>query len=126
MDDLPPPQYEPWMNEVDLEDATKTSNPFNIFRQDDPYDFGDEVGSTEGIGDEGGDSQEQDKALSQLENFKPFSPPGTRSVPHLLPASEPNVGITHQVDRDFIRNDVRSATTRLLSLLSEEETNKRG
>ena len=130
MDDLPPPQYEPWMNEVDLEDATKTSNPFNIFRQDDPYDFGDEVGSTEGIGDEGGDSREQDKALSQLENFKPFSPPGTRS--HAPPPPPPppqahqmsKVSPTKLTERDFIRNDVRSATTRLLSLLSEEETNK--
>ena len=128
MDDLPPPQYAPWMNEVVLEDAAKASNPFVIFRQDDPYDFGDDVGSTEGIHDEGENAQEQEKALSQLENFKPFSPPGTRSQAPPPPPPQahqmPKVSPTKLTERDFIRNDVRSATTRLLSLLSEEETNK--
>ena len=126
MDDLPPPQYEPWMNGVTVDDATNTSNPFNTFRQDDPYDFGD---ATKDMRVVGSDLVEQDKALSQLENFKPFSPPGTRSHAPPPPPPQANqmskVSPTKLTERDFIRNDVRSATTRLLSLLSEEETNKR-
>ena len=87
------------------------------------------MGSTEGIVDEGENAQEQEKALSQLENFKPFSPPGTRvqAPPPPPPQAHqmPKVSPTKLTERDFIRNDVRSATTRLLSLLSEEETNKK-
>ena len=102
MDDLPPPQYAPWMNEVVLEDAAKASNPFVIFRQDDPYDFGDDVGSTEGIHDEGENAQEQEKALSQLENFKPFRLLNTvPSTSTSTPTSAPNTkGIAHEVDRE--------------------------
>ena len=72
MDDLPPPQYAPWMNEVVLEDAAKASNPFVIFRQDDPYDFGDDVGSTEGIHDEGGMHKSKKRLCRNSKTLNPF------------------------------------------------------
>jgi len=141
MDD--PPKFEGWMKNVGIpkskERQLSVTNPFHPVNFD-IYDFDIKELNKPLKKKHDGNTV---KALSRLEKFKPFSPLRTQQLlnsqatlthtPQKSPTtmskmtSETSISspASQLTERDVIRNDVRSATVRLLSLLSNEEDKKR-